>query len=399
MANKIIRIARLEDLNKDGERTPVKFGMIQQPARFYDIGAPEWIQHIQAEVDAVHNNALNAGMLKAAPFGFFVPGSIADAKNVLKLERGMMYPMRVPNGVMFPPLNGDSNWSFEQDSLLRKLAQEQIGIGEAQTGTFTSKRTSATEFERTSGSMDLRMEYIVEGLLSSLRRLLTRIFGLYQQHMPDGRVFQVRGAEGEILVKKMKRDRLHGKMLLQLTGNIQQLSAQLERDVSLNMLSLLMNDVLIQGGIVGMDTIYAALKRVCRASNYKGVPIHQPNVPPMSDEPELEHRKMLLGQKVDPSPSENFQAHMAKHMLIAGDPNAARMYGPAFIQALQQHMQATAAMEQSVKLLKAQQAAQAMQMQNNMAAQGVRPGLPGGQQAGNNASPGTVAEGVQGAPQ
>lgn len=395
---RIIRHARLEELNKDGERTPVKFDFIVQPDRFFSIGLVEWLRHVQAEIDGIHNQRLDAGLLSNVPFFFYVP-SAGLQHTVLSMEPGKGYPIKDANGVVFPKTNWEPFWSFQEEANVRKYAQEQAGLGEPSTGSFLSKRTSATEFQATTGAIDLRTEYIVSGIYRSLRKLLYRIFGLYQQYAQDGRVFQTTGLGGERVVKRLKRDRLHGKLVLHLTSNIQQLSAQLERDIAVNMLSLFMNEILIQMGIVKPDTIFAAIEKVVRASGYKGVPVHRPDTPPESDSPQIEHKRMLLGETVQPSPTENFNEHLQAHLALASNPNFTKYFPTQESQQLlAAHIQQTVQMQQVVALLRQQQAQQAAMMRGNMAEMGVRPGLAGGQQTGQQAEPATAQEGVEGAP-
>jgi len=393
-SRRIIKICRIEEVNKDGHRTPVKFDYIVQPDRFFSIGLVEWLQHLQTELDGIHNQRLDAGLLSNVPFGFYTPAA-GMPSTTFRVAPGMMYPIKDASGVVFPKLNWQPFWSFQEEMNVKRWAQEQAGLSENSVGAFPSKRTSASEFSGTMAQVDLRTELIVDGMLRSLRNLLYRIFGLYQQFARDGRVYEVTGLEGEKVVKFLSKDRLNGRVKLHLTGNIQQLSADLERQVSLDMLSILMNPILFQMAIVKPDTIYAAIAKLVKLSNYRGVPLHQPDVGPESDPPEVEHKRMLLGETVQPSPTENFSEHLAAHMQLAAHPKIEiYMPDPAARARLASHIQQTTSLQQAVSLMRQQQAAMAAQMQGRMAEMGIRPGLVGGQQAGDQAEPGTPEEGV-----
>lgn len=390
----VLRISYLEEINKDGLRSPIKFDFIKAKDRFYSLGLAEWVRHVQAEIDAIHNQRLDAGLIANVPFFFYEPGAGLD-KSVLQWEPGKGYPVKDVSKILFPKLAWTPTWSFQEEGLVRKYGQEQAGLGDPATGAFASKRTTASEFAGTMGAIDLRTELIVRGLLRSLRKLLYRIFGLYQQFVPDGRVFQESGVEGEKIVRTLKRDRLNGRLSLHLTGDVRKISAQIERDMAVNMLSLLMNEILIQQGIVKSDTIYAALEKVVRAFGYTGVPIHRPDMPADSDPPPVEHHKFLREEYVAPSPVENFSEHLTAHVRLASDP-VVGTWSEKSRAILGQHITATQQMQQQVAMMKQQAAVQAAQMRLNMERMGVRPGLAGGQQAGQQAQPGTDAEGVQG---
>lgn len=398
-SRRIIKWAKLEELNKDGERSPVKFDYIVQPDRFFSIGLVEWLRHIQAELNGIHNQRLDAGLLCNVPFWLYEP-AFGSQNVLLKLEPGKGYPVKDVSKVLFPKLNFQSQWSFQEEANVRSYGLEQAGLGAGAVGSFISKRTSASEWSGTQEAIDVRSEFILDHLLRSMRKLLYRIFGLYQQYARGGRVYQITGLNGEKLVKSFNTDRLQGRLRLHLTGNIQQLSAQLERDVSLNMLSLLLNQALMQFGIVKPDTIFAAIQKVARTMNYRGVPLHQPDVPPDSAPPEVEHKKMLHGEPVQPSPSENFGEHLAAHMRLASSPQLMEYMPTDESQMLlANHIQATVQLQQTVNVMRMQQAQANAQMQGTMNQMGIRPGVAGGSLGGDQAEPGSEAEGVQGGPQ
>ena len=96
------------------------------------------------------------------------------------------------------------------------MAAAKRRLNDSAAGSFVSKRQSASEYLGTANAIDLRTEVIVSGFLRSLRKLLYRILGLYQQFAPPSRIFQVGGAEGVKLVKHFETDRLQGKLLLRL---------------------------------------------------------------------------------------------------------------------------------------------------------------------------------------
>ncbi len=393
-ARRVLKICRLEELNPAGGRTPVKFDFIVQPGRFFSIGLVEWLRHVQAETNAIHNQRLDAGLLSNVPFGFYEAMSGLTAPT-LALEPGKMYPVKSAAGVVFPRLNFQPTWSFQEEATVRRYAQEQAGLTEASLGTFITKRASASEWAGTAQAGDLRTEFIARRMFESTKMLFQRIFLLYQRYARTGRVYQIAGEKGERVVKKISLDRLRSNVVVQLTGSIQRLSAQLERDVALNMLSLLLNELLINMGIVKPDTIYAALQKVVKASDYRGVPLHKPDSPPMSDPPEHEHKRMLLGQPTPPSPFENFNEHLTAHVRLASSPDIMQyMPDPMARQALARHIQETQTLQQAVMLLRQQQAAQATQMQGTMAEMGIQPNVDGSKNPGDNADPGTEEEGV-----
>ena len=151
----------------------------------------------------------------------------------------------------------------------------------------------------------------------------------------------------------------------------------------------------IQVGIVKGDTIFAALKKVARAMGYQGVRLHKPDLPQESDPPEVEHKRMFAGEVVKPSLFENTNEHLVSHTRMLVDP-IVETWPESAREHLAQHVVETQQMQMMVNMLRQMQATNAAQMQARMGEMGVRPGMAGGQQEGDQAGGGTEGEGVQG---
>lgn len=398
-AQKLLRVELLEDLNKAAKRSPVKFEFISEPDRFFPMGLAEWLRFSQTEIDVIHNQRLDAGTIMNVPFFFYDPAT-GFQNDILKVKPGEGYPVKFTNGqpgVLFPRINWQPTASFQEENLSVRYANLQAGLSDPAMGQPTSKRQSASEFVGLSAAMDLRTERIVENLLASLRELLYRILGLYQQFGPRERIFRLAGPDGTVLVKRFERDRLQGRLWLELAGNLQQTNEQLQRQISVDMLQLLLNQIFIQLGIVGPDTIYQAITNVIKAMGGQ-IDLHKPDVPPTSDSPQLEGRQLFEGFTVKgPSPTENFSEHLTVHMRTD-----ISEWPPEAVQRMQQHIQSTIQLQQQVQIMRQTMAAQAVSAQSEMAAKGIRPGMAGGQRpregAGRPATAAEVRGGQQGGP-
>src|SRR5208282_4919163 len=169
-AKELIKIERLEALNKDGKRSWIKFGFIERNNRFLPIGLGEWVRHIQAELDGIHNLRLDSGTLNVMPFGFYKPLA-GMQKDIYNIKPGTMYPTADPQSVTFPKNNAQPQWSFQDEGLIFKYGSAQSGLNDTATGSFVSKRQSASEYLGGANAIDLRTEDVVNGFLRNLRRL------------------------------------------------------------------------------------------------------------------------------------------------------------------------------------------------------------------------------------
>lgn len=392
-ARKIIKIERLEDLNKDGKRSAVKFGFIEEPGRFYPMGMAEWVRHVQAELDAIHNQRLDAGLLFNVPFGFYKP--TAGLKGVISIEPGKFFPVADPSGVNMPRSNWQPTFSMAEEQLVKRYAGEQAGLTDAALGMPTSKRQSASEFVGTASALDLRTEEIVERLLQSLRELLYRILSLYQQFGPRERIFRVGGEEGVQLTKRFEKDRLSGKILLQMLGDLDMINESAMKETAINMFQLLQNELLVMDGIVRADTRYEAIKVIAKLAHYDNVPLHRPDTPPESDAPDIENHQLFGNFAVKgPTMTENTSEHLQIHSMLAADAQTMNSWPPDARMRLQQHIQKTIQMQQAQMIVKQQQALLATQAAQGMAKMGINPGM-GGSNPGDQAGAGTKNEGVR----
>lgn len=398
-SRRVVKVARLEDINKDAKRSAVKFGFIREPGRFITLGLASWLRHIQSEIDANHNTRQDAGLLTVAPFGFYEPLSGAKKDN-LKIIPGVLQPVKNPEKIVFPRLNSLPTASMQDEMMSMGYASEQAGLSQQARGVPTSKRQSASEYVGVSAALDVRTEDILEDLIESVSDLLYKILGLYQQFGPRQRIFLVSGADGEALVKRFELDRLQGRIQLTVLGNLAQSNDQLQRQIAIDMFQMLLNELLIGLGIVKPDTIYGAIKLVAKSMHYDGVPLHRPDVPEDSDSPSIEHKQLARGEKPKgPTMNENFNEHLQAHLKFSSDPHFEEIMPPEGKVALAAHIKQTAEMQQQVQLLRTMMAAQAATAAANQQSQGIQPGKDGDQRPGTakNRGPASSAERAGGA--
>ena len=293
-ARRVIKICRLEDLNKDGRRSGIKYDFITEPGRFFSLSLAGWIRHSQVELDAVHNQRLDAGLISNVPFGFY-KFTAGIKGQVLRIEPGTLKPLFDPAAIVFPQTNWRPMASFQEEAIIKRYGGEQSGLTDPAIGQFTAKRQSASEFVGTANALDLRTEMIVDRLVQSLIQENYRILGSHQQYAPRERVFIVSGEGGVETLKRFERDRLNGRLILHPTANLAQINEQLQRQLAIDMLGLLLNEILIQTGVVTPQTIYEAVALIAKLSHYDKVHLNAPQTPPQSDPPQAENHQMFAG--------------------------------------------------------------------------------------------------------
>jgi hypothetical protein len=391
-ASLLLRIVRLTELNKDGLRSPVKFEFIKAPGRFMGIGLGELLQHMQTEMDGIHNYRLDNGVLNTAQSGFYEPAA-GLGKDTFQMEPGKWYPAKNVDKIKPLEQRWSAVWGFNEESLVKRYANELSGLGDMGSGSFVSKRVSAAEFMGTSESVNIRTKHIVHTVIRSMEQLLYRIFGLYQQHARQARIYQVAGEKGETLIKRLSLDRMHGKMSLRLIGNVRHLAGGAETEQDMSVLTLLLNPSLMEAGITRPETIYTALQKLLRAMDYHGIPLFKPKSPPDSPPPEEEHRMMLLGEPVEPHMGEDMDLHLSEHVTLLSDPEfSLKIPDQNARAALAQHVQKTMQMRQQMEMLQQIQSQKMEQLRGQLGQMGVRPGLAGGSQSGNQSQPAEADE-------
>ena len=179
----------LTSISKIGERPFVKGPLMKLGDRKVGIGIPELMRGLAAELDAVHNQRIDAGNIAIAPFFFFRSGSSLKPDEI-RVGPGVGVPVDDVNDVklaQFPTSN--LAVSFQEERIIIEFIEKLTNASSYQMGresdVVKSRATASgtlaiiSQGEQAFSILGIRCQ----GVMS---RLLSMILHFYQQFMPPG---------------------------------------------------------------------------------------------------------------------------------------------------------------------------------------------------------------------
>ena len=184
-----------------GRRPWVIEQFIRRTGRPYGIGMPESMRGLAKELDAIHNQRIDAGTIGIIPFGFYRAASSFNP-DIVHLGPGVMVPVDDIKDVMFPNLQTNLVSSYQEERIVIEYIEKLTATSAYQMGResdVVKSRATAT------GTMALisqgEQAYTLIGLRCQrmLSRVMTKILQMYQCFMPANFAERIVGDAGELL--------------------------------------------------------------------------------------------------------------------------------------------------------------------------------------------------------
>lgn len=134
----------LHCVSKSGQRNWVIRPFFRRPGTMIGKGIPEVVYHLHNEMDAIHNQRIDAGNMVIAPFFFYRPASGFDPQKInIKPATGI--PLDDPNrDVVFPNYNASRlSVSFQEEGMIRELIEQLTYVTPTMLGKETANRPTA----------------------------------------------------------------------------------------------------------------------------------------------------------------------------------------------------------------------------------------------------------------
>lgn len=185
-----------------GRRPWVIGQFLRRTGRPYGVSLIEVIRGLAKELDAIHNQRIDAGTITIAPFGFYRAASSFKPEKV-QIGPGLMIPVDDIKDVSVTQFQGNFISSFQEEKIIIEYIEKLTATSAYQMGResdIVKSRATAT------GTMAIiaqgEQAYTILGLRCQriISRMLTKILQMYQCHMPDGFARRIVGDdEGKLL--------------------------------------------------------------------------------------------------------------------------------------------------------------------------------------------------------
>lgn len=187
----------LTAVNMIGRRPFVVGPLIRRGGRVYGQSIVELLRGLQKEIDAIHNQRIDAGTISIAPFGVYRAASSFKPETI-KIGPGYMIPVDDIKDVNFVQAPANFGFSFQEERLIVEYIEKLTVTSSYSFGResdIVKSRATATSTLALLGQSDQAFTILGLRLQEIFSNLMTMILQYYQMYMPPGLSERVLGED------------------------------------------------------------------------------------------------------------------------------------------------------------------------------------------------------------
>lgn len=287
---------------------------LRRPGCIYGKGIPELVRHLHKEMNAIHNQRIDAGNMVIAPFFFYRAASGFDPSEI-NVRPATGIPLDDPQrDVYFPDYNPSRlSVSFQEEKIVMDLIQKLTFLNSTMFGQETAERPTArgtlaiiAQSDQKFGLLGSRIQKIFSDLITDTRKD-------YEENMPEGTEDRILGDNNQPVWGRLSPELIAGDydciMPLDLTAGDVAFEKQADQ---------LIYQTFVNDPMVNQNPAYAWEVRAgyLRAMGKEDVDRYIGPKPDMQDSPGLimdENYMMLQEMNIHIHPNDDDLAHMNGH--------------------------------------------------------------------------------------
>lgn len=368
----------LDNLYATGRRPFRKACYFPIPGRSKGLSFPQIVQALQDEMNTIHNMRVDNGTIRNS-CSFFFPKNWTLSAQQERVRPGEGVPVDDPSRLVFPQWNGGDAFGQNEEALLMQIFERLTGIGDLSLGRQPNRvgaTRTATGVSSLLAEAGLRFKTAMTGFQRFWQDIFSDVLALDQQYLPPGVEFRVTGHVPEV-IRLASRQAIAGRYDLRVSATSESLNRQQLREDATAKLTMLLNPILLQLGLIAKKGVYRGVRRWLQAYGETDPDlVLEPLQDPIVRTPEQEHAMWSNGDvSAEPSMAENLAQHLDAHQGLLANPAARAMLTPETLAAAEAHVAKT------IQLAQMQAAIQSMQQKSAAAGPQMNPAA--GQQAGN----------------
>lgn len=156
-----------------------------RPRRFYGFGIPEALRSLQAEINAIRNQRVDAVTLSLSPPLQVAKGASLRGDVSQPWGPGARFEVEKPGDIaplQFPPVNPEA---YTEEINIRQMAERRIGLFDINTPRGTGARRTQAEIGAIQTEGMVRFDHMIKRVRRSLVDLYEMIHALHIQYMPE----------------------------------------------------------------------------------------------------------------------------------------------------------------------------------------------------------------------
>lgn len=178
-----------------------------RPRRFYGFGIPEVLRSLQAEINAVRNQRVDAVTLSLSPPLQVAKGASLRGDVSQPWGPGARFEVEKPGDIapiQFPPVNPEA---YTEEVNIRQMAERRIGLFDINTPRGTGARRTQAEIGAIQTEGMVRFDHMIKRVRRALVELYEMVHALHIQYMPESIQFSVgQDSQGAPRVETITRE-------------------------------------------------------------------------------------------------------------------------------------------------------------------------------------------------
>lgn len=344
---KVVRVHYDSVDNQSGMRNIVSRRYLPVRGEHYGLSLPQYIRSLQIELNAVHNQDMDAEAIRNNPIIFIDPSSHFDRDNVL-YGPGDAVPVHNPReNVMVPTFSARDRNSIDRAQQLIAWGEDMTNIGSLAVGRSENRpnaqrtaRGAQLLLGQTAASIEYQAESIAPGVVDTWKQ----IYAWNLANMSSGKEFRVHGTTEVQSFSGAEEFRGDYDFMFDVGRAI--VNDEMRRILWTEFFQLI-----APASNARPDQIQRPFYNliVDMAKKFK-VPSPQKYLPPVPEiqpdplSPEHEHQLFMQGRPVSTHPADNVLEHLEKHALFLEqvmDPESNIVLSDAGLAFAQEHMMDT----------------------------------------------------------
>jgi hypothetical protein len=330
-------------ISKIGEKPFVIGQLIRRTNRMLGKSIAEIVMPHQKEMDAIHNQRLDAGTMAINPIGIYRAGSGFEPEKV-DIEPGLWLPVDDINDAKWIVVPNNVMVSFQEEKMLMELIEKITSVGAYQSGQESDVIRSRATARGTMAIIqqgEVRFNILGKRIQSTLSRALNKILRQYQEKIPPGMAMRVLGIDGEQLFpENIAPEDLAGNydsyLVMDSTGG----SKDVDRQVKATAYQFFMQNPFVANNPAGMWQLTSDTAKSMGIENVEEIIGQKPVGPPITKTVQEENYLAMQGRPIKISDTDNVVEHLIGHMMFRGSLEFAMM-PPEYIAAFDEHLSQT----------------------------------------------------------
>lgn len=356
-------------ISKIGERPFVIGQLIRRTNRMLGKGLAETVMPHQKEMDAIHNQRLDAGTMAIDPIGVYRAGSGFEPEKI-EIQPGIWLPLDDINDAKWIVVPNNVMVSFQEERMIMELIEKITSVGAYQSGQESDVIRSRATARGTMAIIqqgEVRFNVLGKRIQASLVRALNKVLRQYQEKIPPGLATRVLGPDGEELFpENIAPEDLAGNydsyMVMDSTGG----DKSADRQVKMTAYELLMQNPLVANNPAGIWQLTSEVGKALGLDNVEEIIGPKPEGMVVTRTVQEENYLAMQGRPIKTSDTDNVMEHLMGHMAFRNSLEFAMM-PPEYMAGFDEHLAQT----------KLQLARGVIQKQMQQTGASGAPGMPG----------------------